>query len=142
MGILQARILEWVDMPSSRGSSPPGDGTQVSRSAGRFFTISPGKPKNTDVGSRSLLQGIFPTQESNRALLHCRRILDQLSYQGSQENFSKAPNGQGAVAGGRQGWVPSGSSRGWFFLWNLPPVLCPPCVEGPSKRRRKGKTRG
>ena len=29
----------------------------------------PGKPKNTGVGSPSLLQGIFPTQESNRGLL-------------------------------------------------------------------------
>ena len=42
-----------------------------------------GKPKNTGVGSLSLLQGIFPTQESNRGLLHCRQILYQLSYQGS-----------------------------------------------------------
>ena len=39
MGILQARILEWVAMPSSRGSSQPRDWTQVSHSAGRFFTI-------------------------------------------------------------------------------------------------------
>ena len=38
-GILQARILEWVAMPSSRGSSQPRDRTQVSRIAGRFFTI-------------------------------------------------------------------------------------------------------
>ena len=37
-GILQARILEWVTMPSSRGSSPPRDRTQVSPIAGRFFT--------------------------------------------------------------------------------------------------------
>ena len=42
-----------------------------------------GKPKNTGVGSLSLLQGIFPTQESNRGLLCCRQILYQLSYQGS-----------------------------------------------------------
>ena len=42
-----------------------------------------GKPKNTGVGSLSLLQGIFPTQESNQGLLRCRRILYQLSYQGS-----------------------------------------------------------
>ena len=42
-----------------------------------------GKPKNTGVGSISLLQGIFPTQESNQGLLHCRWILYQLSYQGS-----------------------------------------------------------
>ena len=33
--------------------------------------------------SLSLLQGIFPTQGSNRSLLHCRQILHQLSYQGS-----------------------------------------------------------
>ena len=39
MGILQARILEWVAMPSSRGSSQPRDRTQVSNVAGRFFTI-------------------------------------------------------------------------------------------------------
>ena len=39
MGILQARILEWVAMPSSRGSSQPWDLTQVSGIAGRFVTI-------------------------------------------------------------------------------------------------------
>ena len=38
---------------------------------------------NTGVGSLSLLQGIFPTQESNQGLLHCRWILYQLSYQRS-----------------------------------------------------------
>ena len=43
----------------------------------------PGKPENTGVGSLFLLQGIFPTQESNWGLLHCRWILYQLSYQGS-----------------------------------------------------------
>ena len=39
MGILQARILEWVAMPSSRGSSQPRDQTQISRIAGGFFTV-------------------------------------------------------------------------------------------------------
>ena len=39
------------------------------------------KPKNTGVGSLSLLQGIFPTQELNWCLLHCKQILYQLSYQ-------------------------------------------------------------
>ena len=38
MGILQARILEWVAMPSSRGSSQPRNWTRVSCIAGRFFT--------------------------------------------------------------------------------------------------------
>ena len=43
----------------------------------------PGKPKNTGVGSLSLLQRIFYTQELDQGLLHCRQILYQLSYQGS-----------------------------------------------------------
>ena len=42
--------------------------------------------QNTGVGSPSLLQGIFPTQESNRDLLHCRQIFYQLSCQGSPQN--------------------------------------------------------
>ena len=42
----------------------------------------PGKPKYTGVGSLSLLPEVFPTQESNPGLLHCRQILYQLSYQG------------------------------------------------------------
>ena len=37
-GILQARILEWVAVPFSRGSSQPRDRTQVSHVAGKFFT--------------------------------------------------------------------------------------------------------
>ena len=37
-GILQARILEWVAFPFSRGSSQPRDQSQVSRIAGGFFT--------------------------------------------------------------------------------------------------------
>ena len=39
--------------------------------------------QNTGVGCHSLLQGIFPTQGLNWGLLPCRRILYQLSYQGS-----------------------------------------------------------
>ena len=39
MGILQARILEWVAMPSSMGSSQPKDQTQVSHIVGGSFTV-------------------------------------------------------------------------------------------------------
>ena len=50
MGILQARILEWVAMPSSRGSSQSRDRTCVSCgscNAGEFFTTEPlGKPSD------------------------------------------------------------------------------------------------
>ena len=52
--------------------SPPGSSV---------YGDSPGR--NTAVGCHALLQGIFPTQESNQGLLHCRQILYQLSYQGS-----------------------------------------------------------
>ena len=53
-------------------SSPPG------------FSVHGDSPgKKTGVGSLSLLQRIFPTQESNWSLPHCKRILYQLSYQGS-----------------------------------------------------------
>jgi len=38
-GVLQAKILEWVAMPSSRGSSQPRDRTQVSCIAGGFSTV-------------------------------------------------------------------------------------------------------
>ena len=83
-GILQARILEWVAFPFSRASSQPRDWTQVSRIAGGFLPAEPqGKPKNTGMGSLSLLQWIFPIQWLNRGLLHCRWILYQLSNQGS-----------------------------------------------------------
>ena len=47
----------------------------------------PGKPENTGVGSLSFLQGIFLTQELNRGLLHCRRFLYQLSYEGSPKKM-------------------------------------------------------
>ena len=38
-GIFQAKVLEWVAISSSRGSSQPGDQTWVSCIAGRHFTI-------------------------------------------------------------------------------------------------------
>ena len=60
-GILQARTLEWVAFPFSRGSSQ-------SRSPALQVDSLPaeqqGKAKNTGVGSLSLLQWIFPTQDS------------------------------------------------------------------------------
>ena len=43
-GILQARILKWVAIPFSRGSTWPRDQTQVSCIAGKFFIWATGKP--------------------------------------------------------------------------------------------------
>ena len=50
------------------------------------------KPKNTGVGSLSLLQWIILTQESNQGLLHCRCILYQLSYRLFKGNPKKSEN--------------------------------------------------
>ena len=73
-GIFQARILEWVPFPFSRGSSQPRDRTQVSGIVGRFFTTEPqGSPRILEWVA-SLCQRIFPTQETSRGLLHCRQM--------------------------------------------------------------------
>ena len=83
-GILQARILEWVAVPFSRDLPNPGIKPRFpALQADSLPAESQRKPKNTGVGSLSLLQRIFPTQESNQGLLHCRQILYQLSCQGS-----------------------------------------------------------
>ena len=94
-GILQARILQWVAFPFSRGSSQPRDQTRVCIKPALQVDSLPaepqGKPKNTGVGSLSLLQQIFLAQELNWGLLHCRRILYQLSYQHSHIWLSYQP---------------------------------------------------
>ena len=81
-----SRQEHWSGLPFS----PPGDlsnsGTEPRSPAlqvGSLPSEPQGKPKNTGVGSLSLLQGNLLTQESNWGLLDCRRILYQLSYQGS-----------------------------------------------------------
>ena len=53
-------------MPPSRGSSQP---RSPELQADSLPSEPAGKPKNTGVGSLSLLQGIFPTQDSNQDLL-------------------------------------------------------------------------
>ena len=82
-GILQARILEWVAIPFSRGSSVRSPALW----ADSLPAEPPGKSKNTGVSNLVLHQGIFPTQGQNRALLNCRWILYQLSYQGNPLNL-------------------------------------------------------
>ena len=68
-GILQARILEWVAMPSFRGSSQPRiEPRSATLQADSLPGKSPRKPKNTGVGSLSLLPGIFLNQGLNLCL--------------------------------------------------------------------------
>ena len=74
-GFSRQEYLEWVAVPSSRELSNPGiEPRSPTLQADSLPSESSGKPKNTRVGSLSLLQGIFPTQESNRGLLHCSRF--------------------------------------------------------------------
>ena len=83
-GILRAEY--WSQQPFPSPGDLPNPGIEP-----RFPTLQvdslraepQGKPKNTGVGSLSLLQGIFPTQGLNPGLLHCRRILYHLSHKGS-----------------------------------------------------------
>ena len=83
-GILQARILEWrIPKPFPSPGDLPNPGIKPRSPALQADSLpeeSLGKPKNTGVGSLSLLQGIFLIQESNWGLLPCRPILYQLSY--------------------------------------------------------------
>ena len=75
----------WVAIPFSRDFPNPGSPILQADSV----PAEPqGKPKNTGVDSLSLLHWMFPTQESNLGLLHCRRILYQLSYQGSPLRYT------------------------------------------------------
>ena len=83
-GILRARIVGWVAVPFSRDLPNPGiEPRSPVLQADSLPAEPPGKPKN--IGVDSLLQQIFPTQESNWGLLHCRSILYQMNYQGSYE---------------------------------------------------------
>ena len=84
MAILQARY--WSGLPCPPPGDRPKPGIKLRSPAFQAESLSPeplGKPKNTEVGSLSLLQLIFPTQELNRGLQHCRPILYQLNYEGS-----------------------------------------------------------
>ena len=72
-GILQARILE--SSLSSRDFPNPGiEPRSPTLQANSFPTEPPEKPRNTGMGSLSLLQGIFPMQELNQGLMHCRHF--------------------------------------------------------------------
>ena len=74
-------LLKRTVMPQSESRSVPSDSLWPHGLYSPWN--SPGQ--NTGVGSRSLLQGIFPTQGLNPGLPRCRQILYQLSHQGSNK---------------------------------------------------------
>ena len=83
------------------------------------------------MGSLSLFQGIFPTQESNWGLLHCRQILCQLSYQGTDVGMEKCSHIVGILCNYNMttcahchllihkacGFLPHSSTLAWKILW-------------------------
>ena len=83
--------------------------------------------QNTGVGSLSLLQGIFPTQESNRGLPHCRRILYQLSNQGSPRLLECIAYPFSGGSSWPRNWTEVSCIAGRFFTnWAIteaPPVV-------------------
>ena len=80
-----SRLEYWSGQPFPSPGDLPNPGIEPRSPALQVDSLPAeplGKPKSTGVGSLSLLQQIFPTQESNPGLLHYRQILYQLSYQG------------------------------------------------------------
>jgi len=85
---IQARILEWVAFPFSGDLPKLGIESRSPALQADSLPAEPqGKPKSIGVGSLSLLQQIFLTQELNQGLLHYRWILHQLSYERRPHNF-------------------------------------------------------
>ena len=83
-GILQQQYWTGLPCPSPRDLPNPAiEPWSPALQADSLPSEPPEKPKKTGVGNLSLLQGNFPSQESNWCLLHCWQILYQLSYQGS-----------------------------------------------------------
>ena len=89
------KVLLKISEPSCISSLLPDSNMCVRRSVVSAFLQPHGQPaslcawnfpdKNTEVGSHSLFQGIFLTQELNLGLLHCRWILYHPSHQGSPQ---------------------------------------------------------
>ena len=106
---VQARTLEWVAFPSAGdlpnlGMEPRSPALQVD-----FLPAEPQrKAKNTGVGSLSHLQQIFPIQESNWGLLHCRWILHCLNHQGSPHTSTNYPTNRSS-----DHWKDQGPAGGW-----------------------------
>ena len=86
-GIFQARILEWVAIPFSKGSSQPRGWIRVSSNASRFFTVwAPGKPliyvqwQHKRNNRRSAFIHLFNVQLTFSSIDNLSRILSLLQH--------------------------------------------------------------
>ena len=117
MGILQARIVVWVAMLSSRGSSQPRDRTQVSHIAGRCFNL---------CATREALKykDIVSQKTSYRDTELQIQVLTSKTSKGGKEARLKEEGGGGG-RGGRKGWPyrrllpPTDTQMLWDFSLGL-----------------------
>ena len=98
--ILQARMLEWVAISSSRGSFQPRDWTWVSHVAGRFFTI-------------------WATREAYTYMLHVKSLQSCLTLCDPVDSSPPGSSIHGILQAGILEWVTMPSSRGssWPRDW-------------------------
>ena len=83
---------------------------------------SPGQ--NAGVGNLSLLQGIFPTQESNSGLPHCRQIVYQLSHKGHQRTLEWVAYPFSSRSSWPSNWSRASCIAGRFFAnWAIREAL-------------------
>ena len=115
-GILQTRTLEWVAMPSSRGSSQPRDWTWVFHVAGRFFIVWPTREAPELLGC-SFIWGedlILTSQEYNN-----HNPITNLSLVGATEDRRSVTSGvvQMALLLGTPFLLPSSCALPWRGVW-------------------------
>ena len=137
--------------PFSRGCSQTRDQTRVSYIEGRFFIVWATREAQYTYASETnfiscpsslfkgfsvhgifqarilewvdiLLQGLFPTQESNPSLLHCRQILYSLSHQGSKRIWLKLKQ---VSDPGKLEIMHCGLIRLTYLGWGVSPDSCP-----------------
>ena len=113
-GIFQARVLEWVAISFSRGSSQLSNQTQVFRIVGRCFTIwATREVQNTGVGCLSRLQGIIPTQADSLPT----ELSEKPNFPGGSDSKSVC------LQCGRPGFNPWVGKIPWGRKWQPTPEL-------------------
>ena len=110
-GIVQARILEWVAIPLSRGSSQPRDLTQVFHFAGRFFTVWATREASEIRAQTWQKGGPIIYKEGNKVkdfhILYLRLLSVRtfLSLIGHDEYLLKATGEKNSPRAGKQFWT-------------------------------------
>ena len=89
-GILQDRILEWVAISSSRGSSQTRDRNQISFIAGRFLTSHKGSPRILEWVAYPFSSGSFwPRNQTNVSCIAGRFLTNWVTREATKRNGSE-----------------------------------------------------